>query len=127
MTTFKDDVERDIKNVFIDLTEFSDYHTVDGVIIPCIVNSHTGDKSNRQNETYDGLHGDFMTLHFKATDYTVKRERLPRHGEWIYLDGKRYDVISVQNDMGVAKVTISAYRQNTLRQNPFDGSVNPYV
>ena len=118
MTTFKDDVERDIKNVFIDLTEFSDYHTVDGVIIPCIVNSHTGDKS---------LHGDFMTLHFKATDYTVKRERLPRHGEWIYLDGKRYDVISVQNDMGVAKITISAYRQNTLRQNPFDGSVNPYV
>ena len=113
--TLKDDIAADIRDVFINLTEFSDWHTVDGVIIACQVSHWTADKSNRQNENYGGLMGDFTTLHFKTADYTGKRERLMRHGEQCYFDGRRYDVVSVKDDMGVAKVVLSAYRQNVLR------------
>lgn len=119
MATLKDDIAADIRSVFINLTEFSDWHTLDGVIIACQVSAWTADKSNRQNETYDGLHGDFTTLYFKTAEYTKKRERIPRHSEWVEFDGKRYDVISVKDEMGVTKLTLSAYRQNTLRTAPF--------
>lgn len=124
--TFKEDVAADNHDVFINLTEFAEYRWIDGVLIPCQIVEWTADKSNRQNETYGGLHGDFTTFYFEAACYTRKRERLPRHGEWIYVDGLRYDVVSVKNLMGIAKIVCSAYRQNTLRQQPFDGSVDPY-
>lgn len=127
MATLKDDIAADIRDVFINLTEFSDFHTLDGVIIACQVSAWTADKSARQNETYDGLHGDFTTLYFKTAEYTTKRERLMRKGEWCYFDGKRYDVISVRDEMGVTKLVISAYRQNTLRSGNFSGGANPYV
>ena len=127
MTIFKDDIAADIRDVFINLHEFSEYHIIDGVIIPCQVSQWTADKSNRQNETFAGLHGDFTTLYLETAAYTRKRERLPRQGEWLYLDDVRFDVVSVRDEMGIAKIVLSAYRQNTLRQNPFDGGANPYV
>lgn len=126
MATLKDDIAADIRDVFINLTEFSDWHTLDGVIIACQASQWTTDKSNRQNETYDGLHGDYTTLYFKTVEYTQKRERLMRKGEWCYFDGKRYDVISVKDEMGVTKLTLSAYRQNTLRTNNFSGGYDVY-
>lgn len=123
---FKDDLKSDISATFINLEEFSQLKWIDGVLIPCQVAHYTGESSSRQNETYAGLHGDYTTVSFEADNYTRKRERLPRNGEQIYLDGKRYDVVTVQNVMGVAKIVCTAYRQNTLRQKPFDGSSNPY-
>lgn len=113
--TFKDDLREDIPT-FLNVDEFSEPRDIDGVQMTCQVVHYTGDKSNRQNETFEGLHGDFVTIYFEAAKYTAERERLPRHGEWIYVDGKRYDVVSVKNEMGIAKVVCTAYRQNTLRE-----------
>lgn len=112
--TFKDDLADDIAT-FLNLEEFSELATIDGVEIPCQVVHYTADKSNRQNETYEGLHGDFTTVFFEADVYNDKRERLPRHGEQIKINSKRYDVVSVKNDMGIVKIICSAYRQDTLR------------
>lgn len=122
--TFKDDVAADIRDVFINLSEFSDWHTLDGVIIACQVQAWTAEKSARQNETYAGLHGDFTTIYFKTADYTGKRERLMRNSEWVEFDGKRYDVVSARDEQGVTKLVISAYRQNTLRS--FNGGYDVY-
>ena len=67
----------------------------------------------------------FVTLYFKTADYCGKKQRLPVHGEQIWLDGKRYDVESCEDQLGIAKLTLAAYRQNTLRPRPFRGA-NPY-
>lgn len=113
--TFKDDLRED-KYVFLNVDEFAELAWVDGVLMRYQITHYTGDKSNRQNETFEGLHGDFTTIYFDAETYIGKRTRLPRNGEWIYVNGKRYDVVSVKNEMGVAKVVCTAYRQNTLRE-----------
>ena len=123
--TFKDDLADDICQTFIDVDEFAELVWVDGVLIPCQVVHYTADKSNRKNETYEGLHGDFTTLFFNAAGYMRKRERLPRHGEEIYINGKCYYVVSVKNEMGMAKIVCSSYRQNTIRTHPFKGD-DPY-
>ena len=114
MANFKDDLADDIAT-FLNLDEFAQTATIDGVELTCQVSSYTADKSNRQNETYDGLHGDFITVYFETALYNAKRERLPRQGEWILIDGKRYDVVSSRDEMGIVKVVCSAYRQDTLR------------
>lgn len=113
--TFKDDLRED-KYTFLNVLEFSEYREIDGVLMRCQVSHHTADKSSRQNENFDGLHGDFVTVYFDAETYIGKRSRLPRHGEWVWLDSKRYDVVSSKNEMGIAKLVLGAYRQNTLRE-----------
>lgn len=112
--TFKDDLREDI-GVFVNVTEFGELREVDGVIMPCQMIASTGAKSNRLTDNYDGLLGDFVTLYFRAETYIKKRGRLPRRGEWLYVNDKRFDVESVTNQHGVAKVVLSAYRQNKLR------------
>lgn len=115
---FKDDLRED-KYTFLNVEEFSEYATVDGVLMRCQIVHYTADKSKRQDESFDGLHGDFTTLFFDAETYKAKRRRLPRQGEWLQLNKKRYDVASVKNELGVAKVVLTAYRQNTLRPEQF--------
>ena len=115
--SFKDDLRAD-NFTYLNTDEFSELTWVDGVLMKCQVSHWTAEKSGRASDNYDGLHGDFTTIFFEASVYMKKRERLPREGEWIYINGKRYDVMRVKNEMGVAKVVCAAYRQNTLRPNP---------
>lgn len=123
--SFKDDLREDIYT-FVNVNEFSELAQVDGVLMPCQITHYTGEKSARQNEHFEGLHGDFTTIYFRASTYMTKRERLPRNGEWLIINQKRYDVISVKNELGVVKVVCSAYRQNRLREK-VKGEENRYV
>ena len=112
---FKDDMREDIYT-FVNVQEFSELAWIDGLLMRCQVSSYTGEKSTRQNENFDGLHGDFTVIYFDAAPYIRKRERLPRQGEWLEFNGRRYDIVSVKNELGVAKIVLTAYRQNTLRE-----------
>ena len=124
--TFKDDVAEDIRT-FLDVEEFSELADVNGVILRCQISAYTSEKSGRQNENYDGLHGDFTTIFFETAPYIKKRARLPREGEKIYINGKRFEVAKVKDEMGIAKIICGAYRQNTLSPKPFlGGRTNVY-
>lgn len=132
---FTDDLCED-KYTFLNVNEFSEYAEVDGVLMRCQIEHYTGkkatvgrylgEKSKRIGSAAEGLHGDFTTIYFDAETYIKKRERLPRNGEWVHINGKRYDVVSAENEMGVAKIECSAYRQNVLREQ-LHGRENPYV
>ena len=111
---FKDDLKADIAT-FLELEEFGELITLDGVILPAQLSKHTAEKSQRLTQTFDKLHGDFSTIYFRAETYLKKRARLPNQGEWVWLNNIRYDVVSSENQAGVAKLTLSAYRQSTLR------------
>ena len=123
--SFKADMADDIRT-FTNTAEFSQLTWLDGVLLPCQVSHYTAEKSGRMVENFEGLHGDFTTVYFNAAPYVRKRERLPRNGEQMHINGRRYDIVSVKNELGVAKIVCTAYRQNTLRQNPFKGE-DPYV
>ena len=118
--TFKDDLREDIAT-FLCPTEFSEYVQINGVLLPAQVSNHTAEKSGRQNENYDGLHGDFVEVYFSSAPYLKKRGKLPKQGDWIYIQSKRYDVVSAQDELGIAKIICAAYRQNAISPKPFAG------
>ena len=122
--TFRDDLAADL-DIFVCSDEFAQFVTLDGVTLRAQVRVSTDKKSGNETFNFDGLHGDFTTLFFKTADYLGKKERLPRHGEWVTFDGKRYEVVHSEDELGITKLTLTAYRQNTLRPNPFRGA-NPY-
>ena len=118
MTTFKDDLFADL-GIFVETDEFAELTDVDGVLLKAQFQTLTQKKSGLESQNYEQLHGDFVTLHFKTSDYTGKRERIPKHGELCSVNGKRYDVINSRDDLGITKLVLSAYRQNTLRSEQF--------
>ena len=122
--SFRDDLRDDL-DIFVESEEFAQFVTVDGVYLRAQVNAHTAQKSGNSNLNFEGLHGDFVTLHFKSSDYCGKKQRLPRKGEQVWVDGARFDVESCEDQLGIAKLVLAAYRQNTLRPHPFRGA-NPY-
>ncbi len=107
--------------VIMSVTEFAEYLTVDGVTLACQFVPSTEKKSNAKSDNYAGLHGDFATLYFKTKDYTNKRKRIPRQGEFVYIElknfKKRFEVVSAEDELGVTCLTLSTYRQNTTRGN----------
>ena len=114
---FKDDLKDDIKT-FLDLDEFAEYVRIDGLILPAQIEYHTAEKSARQSENFAGLHGDFVTIYFASEPYYKKRQKLPRFGEWIYVNDKRYDVESANEEKGIIRVECAAHRQQKLAPRP---------
>lgn len=82
-------------------------HTLDGKELLAVV-SHdtTRKKSGIASHNYDGIHGDFATICFKAADY----DRRPKQGENIRFDGKLYKVDSCSISMGMITLGVGAYR-----------------
>lgn len=118
--TFKD-ILPDDDLAMLDLTEFAEYVTIDGVILKAVIENHTEEKSGTDKKNFRGLFGDFTEIFFRTADYCKKRERLPRHGETCYIFShewnceKRFVVDSCTDEMGMAHLILAAYRQDTLR------------
>ena len=112
--SFKDDVRADLPT-FVEVTEFGELATIDGVILWAQIIPWTAEKSSRQNENYDGLFGDYVTIYFQTEPYVKKRKRLPAQGQWVYVNGKRYDVRSCRDELGITKLICAAYRQGSAR------------
>lgn len=93
--------------VFINADEFAETHTLDSTELLAVVSRDTSTKrSGVSSRNYDGLHGDFATVCFKASDY----DRRPKQGENIKLDGKLYKVDACSVSMGMVTLKIGAYR-----------------
>ena len=109
--TFKEQLAADL-DIFVEIDEFAELVMIDGVTLRAQKLSHSAEKSQRLSEQFDGLYGDFVTLYFKRDDYNKK---IPIHGQSIVVDGRRYDVLSSAEELGIVKLVLSAYRQPSLR------------
>ena len=105
--SFREQVEADIGNVFLNLDGFAEMHNLDGTELPAVVStSKTRPKSGSVGRNYDGLHGDFATVNIRKADFP----RIPKQGENIRLDGKRYTVEECRDNMGMLHMVLTAYR-----------------
>ena len=111
---FKDYLPGDM-DVMLNVDEFAEEIDIDGVKLLAVSDYTTKDKSGNQNLNYPGLHGDFIELYFKVSDYIESRQRLMRNGEICYVNKKRYTVDEIIEEQGLAHLILSEYRQNTLR------------
>lgn len=122
--SFRDDLKDDL-DIFVESEEFAEFVTLDGIYLRAQVTAYNSQKSGNRQLNFEGLYGDFVTVYFKTADYCNKKARLPRKNEQVWLNNVRFDVESSENQSGIAKLTLSAYRQNTLRTAPYRGA-NPY-
>lgn len=115
----KDVIAWDNQQVFFNMGEFAEYIELDGMIITGQVQYHTEKASSLKSESFDELHGDYVKVFFRTGDYCRKNERIPTEGEFIHLNGKKYKVKASKDEMGITRLVASSYRQEQLRQKPF--------
>ena len=106
---FRKAIDEDLE-IFVNLEEFGEEHEINGQIIPCVFQRLTKEKSGNESRNFDGLHGDFMTLHFR----TILIDPLPHEGESIRIDGKRFTIDNVEDIIGMTRLILSSYRGRGL-------------
>lgn len=107
--TFKEQIARDIDNVFINGDEFSEMHNVNGKDMLCQVDTNELVDRERRYKFNHSLYGDGVylkeTLIFvRKTDYG----KLPSVGRSITLDGKMYIVSDAIDEDGIYSIALEA-------------------
>lgn len=104
MSAFKDAVANDIKGVFINALEFADLHNINGNMVNCVVDrdviKERGTPSS--SEYAEGVFLEQIMIFVAKDDLP----RVPVKGELLRLDGDRYLVDEVYEDMGMLQITI---------------------
>lgn len=110
MSSFKECVENDITNTFINEIEFAEEHVLDGKQVICIVQDGFLAEDltiDKRGEYYPDIYGDSKTINIPKVDL----KEVPVYGQVMYLDGERYDVVSVSDDMGLLTIVVNGNRR----------------
>lgn len=107
MSAFKEQVKKDIESTFLNLDEFSDTHTVNGIDMPCQIDSIEQIKrAQRTNQNMDGIFVQQKLIYVNADDFGP----LPKQGSMLRLDKRNYKVVDAIEEGGVYSITIEANR-----------------
>ena len=101
---FKEQVQKDLDNVFLDLDMFAELHRVEGKQIAVVVDN---DKLNNLKHEKPGLVEADMLLMGKESDFP--RDLEP--GRLLNVDGREMLIVISSKDMGLVEV---ALRQNRV-------------
>lgn len=104
---FKDIVKRDVKNIFLNVSEFASPHVINGKSITAVVdeNSLNDDAvlslSGEAQRKAPGLYGGTTTIYVSKEDF-----RKPKPGSALELDGRSYTVISAADSGGMYVIKV---------------------
>lgn len=99
--TFKTDAYRDLSSVFLDMDEFADVITVDGIEMVGVLDESERDDGDRDM----GIPSSTHVLYVKSD---VLQRRTPVGGT-IVVDGIAYGVSSWRDDMGLTSICLVRY------------------
>jgi len=104
MSSFKEQLARDVKQVFINTNEFADYHILDGIELDCVVNSNSiGNRQyNRSSSFNEGIFEYDIEVIYKFDDYPYRIV----YGNNIEFDGVHYKVINFAEDDSVCTLKL---------------------
>ncbi len=109
MSTFKDQVEKDNANVFLNLEEFGETHELNGIPCTCILQGDTVQQTlsigDGINKTYPTIYGADITVNVKKADLEGE---IPVYGQLFHMDDDTYLVESVKEDMGMLTIGLVA-------------------
>ncbi len=110
--TFKEQIARDNHTIFMNLNEFSDIHTVNGVKMAVQIDSNEmieREKRNqyRQRGLYaDGIYMKELLIYVRAEEFG----KLPAVGRVIDFDGKKYTISDAIDEDGIYSICLEANR-----------------
>lgn len=108
MSRFKDAVQNDIKATFLNLEEFGEWHTLNGLAVQCVIDKNlTQDLSGeRVMSGIIGVFSNLLTIYVDGSDIVA-----PVEGEILSVDGSLHLVKSVSEEGGMLVITAEANEQ----------------
>lgn len=105
--TFKEQIEKDIEDVFFCLDEFAEIHKIDGVPMTVLIDSN--ELIEREKKMHQNINGAYLnqTLIYIKVEEFGKR---PKIGSQLKLDKKQYLVVDCTEEMGVYAITLEAHK-----------------
>ena len=105
--SFKEILNQDIENVFLNTLEFADIHNVDGKDMPVQVDDNEViEREKKAKSNMDGGYVKQKLIYVKAKDFGS----LPAIGRQIMLDGKRYLITDSTDEYGIYTITLEGNR-----------------
>lgn len=103
MSSFKDQLKADIKNVFFNTSEFADMHDIDGKLIPAIIDDEIMEEyENLKDYNYDGMYKVKLIV-FVSLD---SLEKIPVAESSLKVDGRKYFVLGTSKPDGMLKLIL---------------------
>ena len=107
MSTFKEIIASDVHNVFLNVNEFSDLHTVNGVQMPVQIDDNEQiEREKRFSQDMDGIYVNQRLIYVAASDFGP----LPKQGSLLTLDKRTFRVADAIAEDGVYSITLEANR-----------------
>lgn len=104
---FKEILQSDVHEVFMNADEFCDMHVVNGKEMAVQIDSNEQiEREKRMNQHMDGIYKNQKLIYVAASDFG----NLPAQGSKIIIDGKMYTVVDAVSEDGIHSITIEANR-----------------
>lgn len=103
MSVFKDAAASDIKRVFLNADEFSDYHDIDGERVLCQIDKNV---TKGAAASLEGVFINSLTIYVSSEDIEK-----PVEGQILSVDGSMHSVRSVSDEMGVLVIVAEVNEQ----------------
>ena len=105
--TFKEIVKNDVRQVFMNLDEFSETHTINGKEMPVQIDSNEQiEREKRLNQNMDGIYKNQKLIYVSSEEFGP----MPKQGAMLNMDGKMYKVEDAIHEDGVYSITLGANR-----------------
>lgn len=111
-SAFKNQLQKDISDIFLNVDEFSDMHMVNGKNIPAQVDEAEATEKEIKLLGYgDGVFTRRLILYVSEKDFGSA----PSISSSLILDDKKYIVSDTQTDMGMHAITLEANKSGSYR------------
>ncbi|MBM6928594.1 hypothetical protein [Parasutterella secunda] len=104
MSWFKDLVQSDVEDVFLNSEEFAEEHVINGDKVRCILDKVINEAHSE--DSYVGVFVNQLKIYVRTGDILT-----PEEGDLIQVDGSNHIVQSVNEEMGVLVIVADANKQ----------------
>lgn len=104
MSWFKDLVQSDVEDVFLNSEEFAEEHVINGDKVRCILDKVINEAHSE--DSYVGVFVNQLKICVRTGDILT-----PEEGDLIQVDGSNHIVQSVSEEMGVLVIVADASKQ----------------
>ena len=106
--SFKDQINQDLSDIFLNLNEFADLHRIEGKEVPVVIDSDIMAKLSKIGDNrIHGMDEADMVIMGKASDLPENLDP----GRLLNLDGREVIVVTTTSEMGLVQIAV---RQNRM-------------
>lgn len=104
---FKNIVREDVHNVFLNIEEFSEIHTINGKSMPVQVDSNEQiEREKRSAKNIEGIFTNQRLIYVAASDFGP----VPKQGSLLTMDNRMFRVADAVDEDGIYSITLEANR-----------------